>query len=322
MGRASRGLLLTLVLFAAFGCCFAEQLAGGRGVWGWIRVGQDRVPNQWAQVRLYNSSRALQKEVKTDSAGSFALGVLSPGDYYVEVTLPGYETVQQPINVLGPSQQPLLIVLQPSGSAKPGSGFLDARVPVAAREQFEKAEEQLRANHPDRARKHLEKAVKTYEDFAAAHRRLAQLALDRDKLDEAEAHLNRAMLVDPENPDGLELQGALCNRRNQPDQAVAVLEKSLKKSAYSWRAHFELARAYFALKSFARALPYARKAMEDRNVAFPEGHVLLGNILMNLRQYPEAARQFSTFLKLAPGSPSAEPARKVLEQMQAAGLTQ
>lgn len=51
-----------------------------------------------------------------------------------------------------------------------------------------------------------------------------------------------------------------------------------------------------------------------------EVHVLLGNILVNLKRYPEAARECSTFLKLAPDSPSAEPARAVLQKMKAAGI--
>ncbi len=45
-----------------------------------------------------------------------------------------------------------------------------------------------------------------------------------------------------------------------------------------------------------------------------------GNILLNLKQYPEAAHQFSTFLQLAPRSSSAEPARQVLREMKAAGI--
>jgi len=46
----------------------------------------------------------------------------------------------------------------------------------------------------------------------------------------------------------------------------------------------------------------------------------LGNILLNLKDYAGAARQFSTFLKLAPRSPSTEQARQVLQQMKTAGI--
>jgi len=74
------------------------------------------------------------------------------------------------------------------------------------------------------------------------------------------------------------------------------------------------------LKSFARALPFARGALADRGAPFPEAHVLLGNILLNLKDYAGAARQFAAFLKLAPRLSSAEQARQVLQQMKAAGI--
>jgi len=322
MGRASWGWLLSLVLFAAVSGCWAEQLEGRRGVWGWIRIGQGTVPNEWARVRLFNSSRALLKEVTTDSTGAFSLGALSAGEYLLEVTLPGFKPAQQPINVLRSEQQPLLIVLQPEcDGARPVAGILDARIPPAARGEFEKAEEQLRGNRADRARRHLEKAVKLHDAYPAAWRLLAQLDLDREKLDDAEQRLKRAAEFEPGHPDALELEGMLCNRRNQPGEAAEALERSLESKAHCWRAQFELARAYLSLKSFARALPFARGALADHGGPFPEAHVLLGNILLNLKDYAGAARQFAAFLKLAPRSPSAEQARQVLQQMKAAGIS-
>ena len=86
------------------------------------------------------------------------------------------------------------------------------------------------------------------------------------------------------------------------------------------RGLFEIARAHFALKAFAQARQFAEAALDARRGPFPEAHIVLANALMNLREYPEAARHLAVFLKLAPDSPSAPPARAVLEEMKRAGV--
>jgi len=77
----------------------------------------------------------------------------------------------------------------------------------------------------------------TTRKMVAAWRLLAQLDLDRDKLDDAEQRLKRAAEFEPDHPDALELEGMLRNRRDQPGEAAAALERSLESKAHCWRAN-------------------------------------------------------------------------------------
>lgn len=326
LGRAIGGFFLTLVFAVGVSVPDAwAQLEGGRTILGSIRVGEGSLPKERARVRLFNTSGALQQEVHAETSGSFSFNRLKAGEYFVEVALHGFETVRQPVSVLPLAQYraTILIALQPEEprGAAPTGGVLDARIPAPAREHWEKALEELRANRPDQARKHLEKAVKAVDHFAAGFRLLGLLAVDEGQLDKAESFANRARGLEPDDPQGLILQGTLWNRRNRHSDALPVLEKGVVADPRSWRGHFELAQAHFALKDFSRALPHARKALETRGGPYPEAHVLLANVLINLRQYPEAAQHLSTFLKLAPDSPSAPPAREVLRKMKEAGVS-
>lgn len=144
--------------------------------------------------------------------------------------------------------------------------------------------------------------------------------MDDNQLDKAESYAKRAQELEPDNPQSLILQGTLSNRRNRHSDALPLLERGVVADPRSWRGHFELAQAHFALKDFPRALSHARKALETRGGPYPEAHVLLANVLINLRQYPEAAQHLSTFLKLAPDSSSAPAAPEVLRKMKASGI--
>jgi len=327
MNRTNRGSLrfflpFLLLLLTSTGAL--AQLAGGRSITGTVRVGEGRTPDQRVRVRLFATGGGLREEIYTDSSGKFNFGGLAPGDYVVECAAPGYVPARESVLILGMAGYRAVVsmVLTPEspGGPKPPAGLLDATVPPKAREHWQKAQEALAAGKTDRARKELEQAVKAEPAFGPGYRLLGMLALDEARLDDADAALKRATELLPGDPDTMALKGGLLNRRDRSSDAVPLLEKALAGNAASWRAHFELAQADFALKRYSDALPHARQALSLRGAAFPEGEVLLANVLMNLKQYPEAAQHLAEFLKLAPNSPSAPPAREVLNKMKQAGV--
>lgn len=99
MGRAKSFLLLLLFLLVSVSFTVG-QMEGVRGIAGSIRVGEGRLPDQRARVRLLNSSGALQQEVYAETSGGFAFSRLPAGDYTVEVALIGFQTARQAVSVL------------------------------------------------------------------------------------------------------------------------------------------------------------------------------------------------------------------------------
>jgi tetratricopeptide (TPR) repeat protein len=320
MGRQSKGLLVTVVVLVALcGSVARSEPEGEYSIRGLIRAVVR--PKQLPRVRLLTNASRPVREIFADNAGRFSFNELGPGSYWVEVSAPGFLTAKEQVSVLSRSTPEVVVQLQSEAVAQPAvpGAILDARVPPNAWQEWEQAELALQSDNAGNARKHLQKAVKEYQSFAAAYRLLALLDFDEDKLEDAEQHVRQARTIEPENAYGYALEGALRNRQGRPEEALNLLERAVAL-APTWRGQFELAKAHFALKAFAEAAAAAQKALDFRNAAFPEAHVLMGNILVNLRRYPAAALEYQTFLKMAPDSPSAGPARDVLNKMKAAGI--
>ena len=77
------------------------------------------------------------------------------------------------------------------------------------------------------------------------------------------------------------------------------------------RVSYELARTYYAVDRFRDAELQVRKtiAMEP---LFPEGHMVLGYVLLRLRQDQEALAELQTYLHLDPEGPASVPVRLFL----------
>jgi Flp pilus assembly protein TadD len=78
-----------------------------------------------------------------------------------------------------------------------------------------------------------------------------------------------------------------------------------------------LGRTYYSLNRFQEAEPHARKAVAlDPN--FPEGHILLGNVLLRLRDGTHALTEFQEYLRLAPNGTFAAPTQELVKKLRTA----
>src|SRR6267142_5740957 len=120
-------------------------------------------------VRLDKLSGGFVSDVRTDRLGKFRFTQLAPQQYFVVIRHPGYREISREVNLVMVPSENLQLALIPDPNTvgnrpAPASSklVLDASVPLAARKEFEKADEILATQKKEKtgeAMAHLQKAL-------------------------------------------------------------------------------------------------------------------------------------------------------------------
>ena len=201
-----------------------------------------------ATVTLFTQNMDARQTLSTvaDLNGRAKFSALPVGTYIIEITARGYRTVQQQVIMTGTQRaQDLVISMVPvavEGKVKMGG------VAVAPK-----------------AVKETDKALR---------------AMEGNRFEEAQQHLERALAVDPNFADGNYLMGLIFLRQKNPTKARAYLQRSV-----------ELA--------------------PEHTAAF----LALGEAEYLTQDYPHATESLEKYLQAEPNSPRAAVARKYVDAM-------
>jgi tetratricopeptide (TPR) repeat protein len=291
-----------------------------------VRLVQGGAPVDKVMVRLvsYEVGGPLQ-EVFTDRTGKFRFSGLSPAQYVVTASAPGFKSVEQYVDLQTASSNYVMFQLAPDNSSARGSssgspGVTDATAPAAARKEYEKASEEMQKPNQaglNEAIGHLEKAVSIYPKFLAAQLELGAAYVDAKQLDKAEAALKKATEIDKKRPNAYLALGRLYELQKKYPEAEKALQEGLKLDENSWQGHFNLGHVYWDMGNWAKAGPQVGRALQLKP-DLAEGHLLAGNILLRARQPENALTEFNEYLRLAPQGEYAPEARRLSQKIKAA----
>lgn len=259
-------------------------------------------PAAAAAVELWDLRGAKVASGVTDRAGSFEIGPLEPGEYVFLVDNASRIESEQ-IRLDNPDVA--LNVVLPAGYE---STSRSSRYAVPAKQ----------IAIPPKARAHLLAAQKKFSN---------------GKIEQAEAEINCALLVDPNYAQALTMRAFIRLAVKHPNHAVedaqrAVLlnandaesfvalamaydalgkfresqraaEGALALRADSWQARLELAKSFYGRGDFVVAL----RELDVAEIDFPDAHLLRGNILLNLGRQREARDEFRALLRELPNDP-------------------
>jgi tetratricopeptide (TPR) repeat protein len=184
---------------------------------------------QGAKVTLLTSNIAETLSTFSDPSGHARFTGLPVGRYVVEVTAPGYRTVQTQV------------VITSSGEAQ---SFEFSMMPKAAGAKTNRDSPSL-----------SQKAVKESDKAAQA--------LELNALDEAQLHLDRALSIDPKFADANYLMALLLLRRKEPGRAVGYLQECLTLSPTHTAALLALGEAQYLSSDYAPASKSLEKYLSD-----------------------------------------------------------
>src|SRR6185369_11247612 len=255
-------------------------------------------------VRLERFSGGLIDQIATDSRGRFRFPNLPRGYYKVVVNAPGYVTAQQDADLQVLFRIYLVFELT-SQSTKGGTGLplltdvVDARIPPAAREDFNNGRAALAKKNYKEGIALLEKATLGYANFFEAQLLLGIAHMDLKEWEKAEQALRRTIEIKPQYAPAMIYLGEVYWRQKRYPDAEQTLREGLKLDQKSWHGQFTLGRLYWDMGEVAKAGgPIGITLQLKPDLA--EAHLLAGNILLRVNQRERALLEYREYLRLAP----------------------
>ena len=255
--------------------------------------------------------------VLTDFSGRFQLRGLQPGMFEIVVEEPGYEPVRESLRLYGPSP-PLELRLRASNPSPVrrtdyAVSVRELRIPVKARNAFEKGLERLAKNDADGSRTQFMRATATFPDYYEAYYHIAVADLRLGHEEEAAQTFQQAIDLSGGRyaPAQFALGLLLC-RRAEYIEAETAIRKGLDVDGSSATGHFFLSLALFHLNRLEEAEKSAREALL-RKPGFAWAYLMLADVHARRGEYAMQLHELDAYLELEPDGPASKRVREVRE---------
>lgn len=274
-------------------------------------------PLQDAKVELRDAGNGtVITSSFTNSAGAFDFGSVPQGIYRVVATR-GISQAEERVDI---SSFRNTINLRMSISNQPEAGntgntvsVAQYRVPEKARGEFQKAQEASAKLNFDEARKHVERALELYPNYAGALTLRAVLNLASDTA-AAITDLQKAIQCDGSYALAYTVLGSALNMQEKFGEAIQTLQRGQSLAPDSWQAYFEMARSYVGRQDYASALRQLDRAQSLVPNEYPTLLLVRAQANVGLKQYETAMQELQKFLQKEPNGPNSAVAEKMLQQ--------
>jgi tetratricopeptide (TPR) repeat protein len=296
------------------------------GIRGKIIIPNERDSDQRIEVRLEKSAMQVIQTTYTDSSGNFDFRNLSPGSYYIAVTLEGYEPVHQLVEVFNNFGNASVTVLlskpaiefrtRPTGldAADPNVvdiGQMKENFPKKAVQNYEKALDEKKKGRLESAVKLLQEAIQIAPRFFHAHNNLGIVFQALKRYPDAEQEFKRSRELNAKTDRPLVNLGSLyieqsnlqksdkAEKGKLLDQALDALEEAVKVNPRSAVGFFLLGQANYRSDFLEEAEEAFKKAHAlDEDLAAAQ--LMLANVYMRLEKWQSVVDTLDSYLKENP----------------------
>ncbi len=212
-----------------------------------------------ATLTKLNGEFVDQKTVKN---GYVRFNGIRATEYKIQVLAPRYEATVKQLEVQERSLVKITIEMSPlSAEDAASSAGIYALAPKTQRE-VGKAMEELRANKPNDARKHLEAAQKDAPKSAEIEYLFGVYSSQVNDPVQAKAYWMKTLELDPKHLSALLAVGQGLLQENKPTEAMPYLNRAVKIEPSAWRAHALLAEALVLQHQNDEAIKEAERAIQ------------------------------------------------------------
>jgi tetratricopeptide (TPR) repeat protein len=305
-------LLLTSVMFAQSHRFFGGSISGTVATLDNRAIADARIEVQSVASGLTVASGY------SNMGGAFEFRSLDKGLYEVVATV-GLNEARQRVEV-NDSEASVALHMAGTPTAARGDNVVSVRqlqVPGKARAAFKKAQQLLDKDKFEEAQKQVARALEIYPNYADALTLRAIMRLDAHQANEALADLEAAIKNDPACAMAYLALGAAFNSMSRFDDAVRTLERGLMLSPSSWQGYFEMGKALLGKGSFEAGLRQLNKAESFASNDYPPVHLVKAHAYLGLKNYQEAISELELYLTRDPKGANSAEARQTLDKVRA-----
>lgn len=287
---------------------------------GHVRTQDGRVLPSGVTVRLETPERMPITTKAPDSEGHFEInGVPSPRCHLI-VMAEGFQPFLQDLDWGFSKTMTVSVYLVPINKAKNSpqavATLTDDNAPKKARKDYRKGIKAVKEGRRDEARGHLGRALAEFPCYARAHVALAQIDMEEQKLENAEAALKKAIQCDSGLRIGYQELGRLYVFEQRFSEGEKVLQEGVRLAPSSWELYYILGAAFFGMGKYKEAEQAYLKAASF-NPAMPVSfRVRLANLYLRTHENEKAYAQLQAYLREAPDGPAAESVRRMVKRLE------
>ena len=260
--------------------------------------------------------------VYTHSNGDFQFDGLSSGDYVLEIAAKDFDTYRETITLSDGSRLGMSIFLAHTGKAAVPTAELSISahqlsVPHKAHDEFEKGMSLIYTKADYRgAISQFQLAIRDFPTYYEAYAEIGGAYYQLQDIEHAEEALRKSVeLSSGQYADASFTLAAILTDTKRFEEAESSARRGISIDSTSWRGPFELARALTGQKKTDEAEKNAQQA-RDLMPDNPPVYLLLANIHIQRKDYAALIRDLDDYLRLSPGGPEADQARKTRERAQ------
>ena len=249
----------------------------------------------------------------TTLGGNIKFSGVAASQYTIQVVAAGYENAVKDFDSYSAGTSRIIIDMHPSSDRNAGAGPPQMLLAPKAQKELGKALEALRANKPEDAQSHLEKASHLAPNHPAVNYLYGVYFLQMKDQEKAKSYWTKTLEFNPKHISALlSMSEALLREQKVPD-AESYVKKAVEADPNSWRAHAILADVLLKESQSGEAVKEADRAVELGKGQAAMAQPLLARALMASGNEERAERVLRDYIQDHPNDAGA---RKELESLQ------
>lgn len=246
-------------------------------------------------------------------AGTAEFDRLAPGSYTVEVVAVGYQKLTEAVQIItgGERQQvqvTLVVEASNTNATPPGPPILAP----AAEKELSKALEDIRANKPEDAKRHLEKASRAAPAVPDVNYLWGMYYAQMKDMSKAKEYWEKAIQIYPRHVFSLAALAQLALQDSNGPAAVDLLLRVTDLVPSSWRYQERLAEAYLLAGNYEEVQKHAERAIELGKERAAEAQFILAQALLHTKDSQRALKALDFYMASQPSGSRAAEARQML----------